>query len=102
MSTKQTWMSADQFAAVLDTYADLRAWYLPPEARRLGAFNDPNTSRHNQDLILEIAAFRSAAKLLRNFDEVPISLPDWLYDEWPKRIEDIKHGNYKGESADED
>lgn len=85
------WMTNVQFAMVLDTYANYREHYIPPDKRFEGAFNDPQTSRRDQDLILEVAAYRNAARILRDcLTEPPISMPSWLYDEWPVKMEEIR------------
>lgn len=85
-------MTPEQCAQVLNLYADYRTVYVHPKARHLGAFNDSATSRHDQDLILEIASFRWAARLLLDMDAPPINLPSWHYDDWLPNIERIRRG----------
>jgi hypothetical protein len=93
MSTEKTWMSAEQFAQVLDVYAQLREQYIPVEVRAPGMFHDPETRDGDRHMLIEVAAMRNAAWALRNLDEVPIGIPSWLTDEYSNAIELIKHGS---------
>lgn len=88
-----TWMSNEQFAQVLDTYARLREQYIPVEARAEGAFNDPETREGDRHMLIEVSSLRNAAWALRHLDEVPIGIPSWLTDEYSNAVDAIKHGD---------
>lgn len=91
MSTEQIWMSAEQFAQVLDTYAHCREKYVDPAALEPGAFH--SATPHNQWLICEVGAYRTAARILRHLDETPIGTPTHMIGVWERAIDAIRHGS---------
>lgn len=84
-----TWMSNEQFAAIINTYADFRE----DTARERGAFSGVMT-REDQDRTLELAAYRVAADILLNLDSVPDNLSPKRRDEWLQAVDAIKHGDW--------
>jgi hypothetical protein len=90
MSTEQTWMSAEQFAQVLDTYAHCREQYVPVAEREPGAFHGAPAS--SQWLMCEVDAYRTAARILRHLDETPIGTPTHMTGVWERAIDAIRHG----------
>jgi hypothetical protein len=54
-------MSADQFAQVLEVYADLREHYVSPAARADGAFYAPETTDNDRHLMIEVSSLRNGA-----------------------------------------
>lgn len=91
MSTEKTWMSAEQFAQVLDTYAHCREQYVPVRDRESGAFHAASAS--SQWLMCEVDAYRNAARILRHLDETPIGTPTHMTGVWERAVDSIKHGS---------
>jgi hypothetical protein len=91
MSTEKTWMSADQFADVLELYAGCRELYVEPRHRDPGAFHSAPASA--QWLMCEVDAYRTAARILRNMDETPIGCHTAMVGVWERGIDAIRHGD---------
>jgi hypothetical protein len=86
-------MSADQFAQVLEVYADLREHYVSPAARADGAFYAPETTDNDRHLMIEVSSLRNGAWALRNLKDVPVGIPSWLTDEYSNAVDAITHGD---------
>ena len=76
-------------ADLLDLYARLRSEYITPAARVPGGYNDPSTSRSDQDMLIEVGAYATAARILRYPHDEPLGCPTWLLDEWTRGVRDI-------------
>src|SRR5689334_1369385 len=92
MSTEKTWMSADQFADVLELYAACREPYVDPVHREMEAWpwDAPLTA---QLTLQEVEAYRNAARILRHMDETPIGCHTAMLGVWERGVDAIKHGD---------
>lgn len=90
MSTEKTWMSADQFANVLELYARCREVYVSPKSREPGAFQ--TAPPMDQWLMCEVDAYLTAARILRNLNETPIGCHTAMVGVWERGIDLIMHG----------